>query len=104
MPIILSRRRVLAAVALPAAFARSLARAQVPERGGTLIAAADTEPRNLNPAIVASNGVFYVASKVVEPLAEMDYGTGLRPLLATRWRGSMAASTRCAFPATRSVR
>ncbi|MEM8855442.1 MAG: ABC transporter substrate-binding protein [Pseudomonadota bacterium] len=57
-------------------------------RGGTLIAAADTEPRNLNPAMVASNGVFYVASKVVEPLAEMDYETGLKPLLATAWEGS----------------
>ena len=32
--------------------------------------AADSEPRNLNPAIVASNGVFFVASKVVEPLAD----------------------------------
>jgi peptide/nickel transport system substrate-binding protein len=60
-----------------------------PRRGGTLVVAADGEPRNLNPAIVASNGVFYVASKVVEPLAEMSYaGDGLVPRLATSWRGS----------------
>jgi peptide/nickel transport system substrate-binding protein len=61
--------------------------------GGTLIAAADSEPANLNPAMVASNGVFYVASKVVEPLAEMDYEGGLRPLLATSWEGSEDGST-----------
>ncbi|MCB1992468.1 MAG: ABC transporter substrate-binding protein, partial [Geminicoccaceae bacterium] len=62
--------------------------AQEPVKGGTLIVAADTEPRNLNPAMVASNGVFYVSSKVVEPLVEMDYETGLRPVLATEWGGS----------------
>ena len=62
--------------------------AQEPVEGGTLIVAADSEPVNLNPAIVASNGVFFVSSKVVEPLAEMDYENGLRPLLATAWEGS----------------
>jgi peptide/nickel transport system substrate-binding protein len=57
-------------------------------RGGVLVVAADSEPRNLNPAIVASNGVFYVASKVIEPLAEMAYGgNGLVPRLATAWEG-----------------
>ncbi len=64
------------------------ARGEAPVRGGTLVVAADTEPRNLNPAMVASNGVFYVSSKVVEPLAEMDYESGLRPVLATAWEGS----------------
>jgi len=60
-----------------------------PRRGGTLIVAADTEPRNLNPAIIASNGVFYVASKVIEPLAEASYqGDGTSPRLATSWMGS----------------
>lgn len=86
----LSRRAVIAssaaALALPAL--RIAAFAQTPVTGGTLMVAADTEPRNLNPAIVASNGVFFVASKVVEPLAEMDAGTGLRPLLAESWAGS----------------
>ncbi len=76
-----------------AAFATGLAAtgpalAQDIAMGGTLTVAADTEPRSLNPAIVASNGVFYVASKIVEPLAEMDYETGLRPLLAESWEGS----------------
>ena len=60
-----------------------------PRRGGTLVVAADTQPRNLNPAIAASNGVFYVASKVIEPLAEMSYdGSGLAPRLATEWSGA----------------
>lgn len=60
-----------------------------PRRGGTLTVASDSEPRNLNPAIVASNGVFYVASKVIEPLAEQSYdGNGLSPRLATAWSGA----------------
>jgi peptide/nickel transport system substrate-binding protein len=58
-------------------------------QGGTLVVAADSEPRNLNPAIIASNGVFYVASKVIEPLAEQAYeGDGLAPRLATAWSGA----------------
>jgi peptide/nickel transport system substrate-binding protein len=72
---------VLAAAALP--------RRAVAADGKRLVVAADSEPRQLNPAIVASNGVFFVASKVVEPLAEASYeGEGLRPLLATSWKGS----------------
>ena len=65
------------------------ARAQgTPRPGGTLVVAADTEPRNLNPAMVASNDVFYVASKVIEPLAEATFEGPPRPLLATSWEGS----------------
>ena len=58
--------------------------------GGRLIVAADSEPRNLNPAIVASNGVFFVASKVIEPLAEASYdgADGLSPRLAVAWDGA----------------
>jgi peptide/nickel transport system substrate-binding protein len=58
--------------------------------GGRLTVATDGEPRNLNPAIVASNGVFFVASKVIEPLAEADYtaADGLAPRLAVAWEGS----------------
>jgi peptide/nickel transport system substrate-binding protein len=76
-----------ATTAIAAAAALPL-QAQEPQQGGTLTVAADTEARNLNPAMIASNGVFFVSSKIVEPLAEMDYGTGLRPLLATSWEGS----------------
>ncbi|MDQ0317396.1 ABC transporter substrate-binding protein [Amorphus orientalis] len=60
--------------------------------GGRLVVAADSEPRNLNPAIVASNSVFYISSKVVEPLAEASFD-GLSPRLATSWEGSADGST-----------
>lgn len=80
---------IAAGLAVPLALgAFAPAHAQDPQSGGTLVVAADGEPRNLNPAIVASNGVFFVSSKVIEPLAEMDYETGLKPLLATGWEGS----------------
>src|SRR5919107_1086122 len=87
----LSRRSLLAGSVASAGLVGlpRFARGQGTERrGGTLVVAADTEPRNLNPAIVASNGVFYVASKVIEPLAEMTAGGGLTPRLATSWEGS----------------
>ena len=76
---------LLASTALP-----TLARAQAAPVGGRLIVAADSEPKNLNPAIVASNGVFFVASKVIEPLAEASFEgkDGLSPRLATAWEGS----------------
>ena len=73
---------LLASTALPSfAFAQS---------GTRLVVAADSEPKNLNPAIVASNGVFFVASKVIEPLAEASFEgkDGLAPRLATSWEGS----------------
>ncbi|MBP0440311.1 ABC transporter substrate-binding protein [Tianweitania sediminis] len=88
-----SRRRFLAGSSLLLAsgamlkfgFAQS-----APQRGGQLIVAADSEPRNLNPAIVASNGVFFIASKVVEPLAEASFEgpDGLAPRLAVSWSGA----------------
>ena len=69
IPLRFCRRTVLRGTAL------LLAPLALPARlfanGGRLIVAADSEPRNLNPAIVASNGVFFVASKVIEPLAEV---------------------------------
>jgi peptide/nickel transport system substrate-binding protein len=76
---------LLASTALPA-----IARAEDEPSRGRLIVAADSEPKNLNPAIVASNGVFFVASKVIEPLAEASFTgeDGLSPRLATGWEGS----------------
>ncbi len=88
----LSRRSLLSGSAALLASTAMPARlwAQTPKAGGRLIVAADSEPRNLNPAIVASNGVFFVASKVVEPLAEASFDgpDGLAPRLATSWEGS----------------
>lgn len=87
----ISRRKVLAGSALLLASTAlpSIGWAQE-KKGGRLVVAADSEPRNLNPAVVASNGVFYVASKVVEPLAEASFDgkDGLAPRLATSWQGS----------------
>lgn len=89
MPL-LSRRTLLRSSASALTLAALPVHAQAPQRAARLIVAADSEPRNLNPAIVASNGVFFVASKVVEQLAEADDAgpDGLRPLLATAWEGS----------------
>ncbi len=87
----LSRRLLLRAAAGLALAAPGVRRplAATARRGGVLVVAADTEPRNLNPAMVASNGVFFVASKVIEPLAEMAYGEpGLSPRLALGFEGS----------------
>lgn len=86
----ISRRRLLqgtaALLALSALgpFGRAMA------AGGRLIVAADSEPKNLNPAMVASNGVFFIASKVIEPLAEASFTgeNGLAPRLALSWEGS----------------
>lgn len=86
---LLNRRRLLQGTAL---FALSFKAATlaVAQSGGRLIVAADSEPKNLNPAIVASNGVFFIASKVIEPLAEASFTgkDGLAPRLATSWEGS----------------
>lgn len=88
---LLSRRTLLRGTAL------LLATTALPLRafaqaggGGQLIVAADSEPKNLNPAIVASNGVFFISSKVIEPLAEASFEgkDGLAPRLATSWEGS----------------
>lgn len=90
-PTPISRRRLLlASVAGGAVAAMPWRAGAAPVKGGRLVVAADSEPRNLNPAIVASNGVFFIASKVIEPLAEASF-TGadeLEPRLATSWTGS----------------
>ncbi|MBI1776710.1 MAG: ABC transporter substrate-binding protein [Proteobacteria bacterium] len=63
--------------------------AQAPRRGGSIQVAYTPEQRNLNTAMIATNGSFIVASKVIEPLVDASYeGDGLRPLLATSWAGA----------------
>ena len=88
----ISRRSLLkgTAMLLGSTALSRIALAQDVPAGGRLIVAADSEPKNLNPAIVASNGVFFVASKVIEPLAEASFegADGLSPRLATSWEGS----------------
>ena len=88
----ISRRKMLAgsAMLLASTAMPTLGWTQTPKKGGRLVVAADSEPRNLNPAIVASNGVFFIASKIVEPLAEASFDgkDGLTPRLATCWEGA----------------
>ncbi len=88
----ISRRAVLAgsAMLLASTALPTIGRAQTPKKGGRLVVAADSEPRNLNPAIVASNGVFFISSKVVETLAEASFDgkDGLAPRLALSWEGA----------------
>ncbi|MGO4335318.1 ABC transporter substrate-binding protein [Labrys sp. KB_33_2] len=91
MPVLLNRRSFLlasAGMALALGLPHRLRAGEVP--AGRLTVAADSEPTNLNPAIVASNGVFFVASKVIEPLAEADFNgpDGLAPKLALSWEGA----------------
>ena len=64
----LSRRSLLASTtALLASTAMpGLLVAQEAKQGGRLVVAADSEPKNLNPAIVASNGVFFISSKIIK--------------------------------------
>ncbi len=89
MPHLTRRHFLSSTVAVGASLSHTRLMAQGAERrGGVLVVAADTEPRNLNPALVASNGVFYVASKIIEPLAEMGADGALIPRLATSWDGS----------------
>ncbi len=89
----LSRRTLFKGSALLLA-STALPRFTFAQSGSRLVVAADSEPRNLNPAIVASNGVFFISSKVIEPLAEASFDGGgdgeggLAPRLATSWEGS----------------
>ena len=88
MPLSLTRRALLLSSAALLAV-QALPSAAQAATSGRITIAADSEPTQLNPAIAASNGTFFIASKVIEPLAEAAYdGTGLRPLLATGWDGS----------------
>jgi peptide/nickel transport system substrate-binding protein len=80
-----SRRSVLGG-ALGAAGAGLLPWNVLAQGARVLTVAADTEQRNWNSAMVASNGVFFVSSKVLEPLVDQAFGgTGFKPVLATKW-------------------
>ncbi|WP_026782450.1 ABC transporter substrate-binding protein [Pleomorphomonas koreensis] len=87
---VLSRRSLIkASLVLAASTALSTNRLFAQDKT-RLVVAADSEPKNLNPAIVASNGVFFLSSKVIEPLAEASYDgeNGLAPRLALSWEGA----------------
>jgi len=85
----LSRRSLIKASLVLAASTALSTRAFAQEKI-RLVVAADSEPKNLNPAVVASNGVFFLSSKVIEPLAEAAYDGAdhLSPRLALSWEGA----------------
>ena len=65
---VLSRRGLIKASLLLAASTALSTTHLLAQEKTRLVVAADSEPKNLNPAIVASNGVFFLSSKVIEPL------------------------------------
>ncbi|MDX6750375.1 ABC transporter substrate-binding protein [Geminicoccaceae bacterium 1502E] len=58
-----------------------------PKRGGTVIVHIAAEQRILNPALRASNGVYELTGKIIEPLIDRSY-EGYVPVLATEWSSS----------------
>jgi peptide/nickel transport system substrate-binding protein len=56
-------------------------------RGGTLFYQIGAEQRVLNPALRASNGVYEITGKIVEPLIDRTYD-GYVGVLATDWSSS----------------
>ncbi len=61
---------------------------QSPQRGGTLTVQLTSEQRVLNPAIQASTGVYVMASKIVEPLVDLDAAGEPVGVLATAWEAA----------------
>jgi peptide/nickel transport system substrate-binding protein len=67
--------------------------AEEPRRGGTLTVHMPQEQRVLNPALRASIGVYIIASKIMEPLMDLNEKGELDPMLATSWQGSPDGKT-----------
>lgn len=61
---------------------------QAPQRGGTLTVQLTSEQRVLNPAIQASTGVYVMASKIVEPLVDLDAQGEPVGVLAESWESA----------------
>ena len=83
-----TRRQVLASAGALAMAGGGPAFGQAPQRGGTLTVQLTSEQRVLNPAIQASTGVYVMASKIVEPLVDLDAQGEPVGVLAERWEGS----------------
>lgn len=84
-------------IALGASVAAGAATAQgvsaTPRRGGTLTVHMPQEQRILNPAMRASIGVYVIASKIMEPLVDLNASGEYEPMLATAWSGSNDGKT-----------
>ncbi|HEU4987817.1 MAG TPA: ABC transporter substrate-binding protein [Rhizobiaceae bacterium] len=75
---------ILAGMAASAAVSPANAADEEVERGGTLFYHMVSEQRVLNPALRASNGVYEITGKIVEPLIDRTYD-GYVGVLATEW-------------------
>ena len=89
----LFRRHLVAATALLAANPFRAAAQDAPLHGGTLNVHLNAEQRILNPAIRASVDVYLVASKIVEPLVDLDEKGHPVGVLATAWTSSPDGKT-----------
>lgn len=64
-----------------------------PRRGGSLTVHMNQEQRILNPALRASTGVYLVASKIMEPLVDLNADGDADPMLAESWESSPDGKT-----------
>jgi peptide/nickel transport system substrate-binding protein len=81
------------ALAVSTALPESVGAQQQPRRGGILTVHMAQEQRILNPALRASTGVYVIASKIMEPLADLDQEGRPVPMLATSWEGTADGKT-----------
>lgn len=77
--------RLLAATAVSAMLAMSLAVAEEPTEGGTLIMAIDTTPRHLNPAVQSGNATGQPGTQLFAAPLRYDEGWNPQPYLAKSW-------------------
>lgn len=92
----LSRRAALLGATALAAMPSSLQaveRREEPKRGGVLTVHMTSEQRILNTALRASTGVYVIASKIMEPLVDLDSDARPRPVLATGWDSTADGKT-----------
>lgn len=92
----INRRELLASVAAVGVMSSlptiSVAQ-QEPRRGGVLTVHMPQEQRILNPALRASTGVYVIASKIMEPLLDINEKGEYEPMLATSWEGTPNGKT-----------
>src|SRR5215472_17583432 len=92
----LTRRDALVGAAALAAMPSSLQageRPEEPKHSGVLTVHMTSEQRILNGALRASTGVYVIASKIMDPLVDLDSDGQPKPMLATSWDTSPDGKT-----------
>jgi peptide/nickel transport system substrate-binding protein len=87
--VLMSSTALAATTALPGG---TLAQGQ-PKRGGVFTVHMGSEQRILNPSLRASTGVYVIASKIMEPLVDLDAEGRPDPMLATSWESTPDGKT-----------